>query len=163
MTFHAFNIGGSVYRSSGIDPISQGHIARRLMPLLGALAPSIQKHLSGQPVMAGPTSIAAIVEQAMPLVEYLAHIDDATHDFILARTLCGVERERPGHAGWERVWNDKRAALCVDGISGADVIEIVVRVLLAELAPFFLSIIERLPSGPAVQPVPASMTRHLNG
>lgn len=150
---HEFTVSGVTYRSAGIDPIAQGHVARRLMPLAGALAPALKKLLTGgTPLLPSEQGIAGMIDRAMPMIEFVGMLTTETHDFLLNSTLAKVERARPS-GGWERIYNEKRSGLLVEGISGADVIEIAFHVLAADMAPFFLSLIERMPKAAMQAPI----------
>ena len=143
---HEFTVSGVAYRSAGIDPIAQGHVARRLMPLAGALAPSLKKLLQGgQPLLPSEQGLAGMIDRAMPMIDFVGMLTTETHDFLLNATLPKVERARAA-GGWERIYSDKRGGLTVEGISGADVIEIMFQALASDMAPFFLSLIERMPA-----------------
>ena len=152
MTHHEFTVSGVLYRSGGIDPVAQGHVARRLMPLADALAPTLKKLLQGgKPLLPSEQGLAGMVDRALPIIEFLSATTTETHDYLLNATLAKVERLGPS-GRWERVWSDKRGLL-VEGISGADVIEIAFHVLAADMAPFFLSLIERMPKAAMQAPI----------
>lgn len=153
-----FSVSGSAYRSGGIDPVSTTHLARRLMPFIAALIPLLSQHVAGMPLVGGAQSLSATLDRAKPLTDFLSSMDGETHDFVLDRALAKVERER-ADGRWERIWDGKRQAIVVEGVTAADVVEIVVHVLTAELAPFFYSLIDRMPA-------PAAGTQakvHLHG
>lgn len=153
MAHHEFTVGGTLYRSAGIDPVAQGHVARRLMPLADALAPNLKKLLQGgQPLLPNEQGLAGMVDRALPFIEFLSVTTTETHDFLLNATLTKVERLGPS-GRWERIWSDKRGGLLVEGITGADVIEIAFHVLAADMAPFFLSLIERMPKAAMQAPI----------
>lgn len=156
---HEFTVSGVLYRSAGIEPVAQGHVARRLMPLADHLAPTLKKLLQGgQPLLPSEQGLAGMIDRAMPLVEFLSCMTTEAHDFVLNATLAKVERLGAG-GRWERIWNDKRGTLTVDGISGADIIEIAFHVLAADMAPFFLSLVERMPKAAMQAPI----VRHFHG
>lgn len=158
MTHHEFTVRGALYRSGGIDPVAQGHVARRLMPLADHLAPMLKKMLQGGQPLLPSEARAGMIDRAMPLIEWLSCVSTETHDFLLDATLAKVERLGPT-GRWERIWNDKRGSLTVDGITGADIIEISFIVLAAEMGAFFMSLIERMPKAAMQTP----LARHLNG
>lgn len=158
MAHHEFTVSGIAYRSGGIDPVSTTHLARRLMPFIAALIPLLSQHVAGLPLVGGAQSLSATLDRAKPLTDFLSTMDDETHDFVFDRALAKVERERPD-GRWERIWDVKRRMLVVEGVSAADLVEIVVNVLTADLAPFFYSLIDRMP-----KPVAGTGTKvHLHG
>jgi len=153
MTHHEFTVRGTLYRSGGIDPVAQGHVARRLMPLADGLAPVLKQLLQGgKPLLPSEQGLAGMIDRAMPLIEFLSVMTRETHDYLLNATLAKVERLGPT-GRWERIWNDKRGSLSVDGITGADLIEIAFTVLATDLAPFFVSLIERMPKAAMQAPI----------
>lgn len=158
---HEFMVGGRRYRADPMDAISQRHVARRVQPLLVAALPAIMAAL---PAKKNETSSSEEVEAAAPAGEVepgallnlnmaaampalktasamLADMSDEAYDYIQAKCLSRVRREKPGDAGWAAIWNTQAGRMLFDDIEGHDVETIVMTVLAAELGPFFRGLV----------------------
>lgn len=153
MTHHEFTVRGTLYRSGGIDPVAQCHVARQLLPLSAILAPMLKKLLEGgQPLLPSEQGLAGMIDRGLPLISFLGTMSTETFHQVLTAALSKVERLGPT-GRWERIWSDNNGRLRVDGITGADIIEIAFHVLAAEMAPFFVSLIERMPKAAMQAPI----------
>lgn len=142
-----FTIGEGEYRSRALDPIVQGHVARRLAPFVTGFAPMIRLALQGQqvfPEVSGVDRRLALFDAAVPLIEFFGQVSTETHDFLVRSCLGVVDRKRGPK--WEPVLS--RQSTTVESMTGADVMEIVSFVLAGEMGRFIGELMQRLPSGP---------------
>jgi hypothetical protein len=144
--YREFTIGGATYRTSGIDPLAQTHIARLLLPMISALVPMLKKHSTGVSVVQPRArDLGLMIEESQPLLAALAGVSGETHDYVIAKAMAKVERSGVG-GRWERVWDAKRGGLIVEGISGADLLVITATVVADDMAPFIATLADRIPA-----------------
>lgn len=164
---HEFTVGGRRYRAEPMDAISQRHVARRVQPLLVAALPAIMEVFAAErasrasadnaegavnsvePVKPASFNVRDFLEmdrsKFMPALmstsTMLADMSDEAYDYIQAKCLSRVHREKPGDTGWAAIWNTQAGRMLFDDIEGHEVETIVMTVLTTELGPFFFGLV----------------------
>lgn len=141
---HEFTVGGRRYRAEPMDAISQRHVARRVQPLLVAALPAIMAALPAGKIEPGAL-LNLDMKAALPALNtastMLAEMSDEAYDYIQAKCLSRVRREKPGDTGWAAIWNTQAGRMLFDDIEGHEVETIVMTVLTTELGPFFFGLV----------------------
>ncbi|MFG1429178.1 phage tail assembly chaperone [Roseixanthobacter glucoisosaccharinicivorans] len=135
-----FKVGAHNYRSSKLDAFKQLHVARRIAPVLGELAPAMKALMSA----AGKRSAdqADAISAVLPLTRAIAAMPEEDCNYVLAACLSVVERE-VGNVGWQRVWNQQAQALQYQDIEAPEMIMLAANVIGENLSNFMRA----LPSG----------------
>lgn len=128
-----FTIGAHTYRAGKLDAVSQLHIVRRLAPILTTLR-SVAAEGVGE----------AALQRA---VEALGEISDEAVEYIIAKCLAKVQRERAGGTGWTAIWNSSARRPQFDDLGGFEVLSITSKVVMNELGPFFSGLASSLEAG----------------
>lgn len=90
-----FEEAGKTYRATKLNAVAQFHIVRRLAPVLGELAPVLQK--------SGGDSDGL---DALPaLTSAIGKLTDADADYILLGLLSCLSRKQEGGVGWTPITN----------------------------------------------------------
>jgi len=127
---HEFEVNGITYRCKKLTAFQQFHIARRLTPLLLALAGAGEK----------VNNFAAA----------LAGMSDSDGEYVISVCLSAVERFNTEHKNWAAVWNaSANRAMFVDLNDLAALLPIVVKVIEDNLGNFWSALPTDL-STPAV-------------
>ncbi|OYW34860.1 MAG: hypothetical protein B7Z41_00825 [Rhizobiales bacterium 12-66-7] len=136
-----FKVGAHNYRSSKLDAFKQLHVARRIAPVLGELAPAMKALMgaaSGKKAGVPLDAISAV----LPLTKAIAAMPEEDCNYVLAACLSVVERE-VGNVGWQRVWNQQAQALQYQDIEAPEMIMLAANVIGENLSNFMRA----LPSG----------------
>lgn len=89
-----FDIQGHTYKVSKLDAMSQFHIVRRLLPVLGELVPAVK--------MEGETPELSM--DAIPAIgTAISKISDDDSNYVLYGLLAGVSLQEPNGLGWSKV------------------------------------------------------------
>lgn len=133
-----FEAGGHRYRIAGkLNAIQQLHIVRRLAPLIGAFQGVDLAALRPADQGAAPERAEQAMKQIMgPLAEGVAKLSDADTEYVLAACMGLVQRDLGGGSGWGPVWNAGARTMQYSDIGFAELIQIVGRVLMANLGDF---------------------------
>lgn len=137
-------IRGRVYRFGKMDPKTQFHVARRLGPIIGALAsqagegqfaPITTDEGGGNPLM---NSLSADPAKALAglsdVLEQLANLDDAPLDYIFEKTLAVTERKNGEN--WAKV-AASNGSLMFEDIDMRAMLELAWGAIQANLKDFF--------------------------
>ncbi|MGO4738648.1 phage tail assembly chaperone [Bosea sp. 2KB_26] len=73
----------------------------------------------------------------------LAQMPDETYDYVQAKCLSLVQRKRDGDMGWTPIWGTQAERVLDDSIDGSESAAIMIKVLVIELAPFFLGLVSK--------------------
>lgn len=141
---HEFTVGGRKYRAEPMDAISQQHLARRVQPLLVAALPAILAALPGGKMEPGALlnlDMKSILPAVSSAADLLAGMSDEAFDYIQAKCLSRVRREKVDGTGWAAIYNAQAGRMLFDDIEGHEVQVIVMTVLAAELGPFFRGLV----------------------
>lgn len=120
-----FDIGNHSYRSTKLDAFRQFHVARKLAPVLGTLAPA----LSGLAEKGGG------LEAILPMARAIADLPQADCDFILKSCLAVVGRQQGG-AGYSPVFNAAADRMMFEDIEMPEMVQIAVNVIQDNLSRF---------------------------
>jgi hypothetical protein len=137
-----FTVGGHEYRSDNLDAIGQFNVARRLTPVVFALAPLISLGATTEELAAVITSdIGANLELLRPTVEAVAKMSDADVDYIIANVASkvyrGIRNPVSGQIdSWIPIWNAHARAFQYQDIGLPELVQIVWRVLQENLSSF---------------------------
>lgn len=142
-----FIVGGVTYRAGKLDAVRQFHVVRRLTPILGCLQGADMKGLmDGDPeVLAGLLG---------PVSDAVAGMPDADVDYVLAACLGACQREEASGLGWSAVWNKAAGRPQYDDLTMPDMLQLVGRVVAANLAGFTSGTRPTSPAGPVAFPMP---------
>lgn len=133
-----FEAGGQRYRITGkLNAIQQLHIVRRLAPLVSAFAGVDLAALRPEEQALDPERGTAAMQQLLgPLAEGVAKLSDGDTEYVLAACMTLVQRDLGGGAGWGPVWNPQAKAMQYDDVGFVELMQIVGRVLLANMGDF---------------------------
>lgn len=148
-----FIIGAHTYRSDPMDAMAQQHVARRVTPLLVSLIPALVAAIPAGKMEPGALldlKPEAIMGSLTKPAELLAQMSDETYDYVQAKCLARVRRQKAGDTGWAPIWSAQAGRLMFDDIEGHEIQAIVLKVLTVELGPFFLGLVSNFSeAGPA--------------
>lgn len=119
-----FEVGGHKYRSMKLDAFRQFHIARKLAPVIGAIAPALQAAEKGD----GWSAL-------LPLAQVISTLPEEDCNFVLQACLAATQRQ-VGNVGWQPVWNVSAKALQFEDIGLVEMIHIAVQVIQENLGNF---------------------------
>ncbi|WP_374572789.1 phage tail assembly chaperone [Phenylobacterium sp.] len=120
----AIEIAGHTYKIGRLDARRQFHVARRLVPIMGALAGALQD------------ATANLLEALGPIGDAMAAMPDTDADYVVSACLSTVERQIPGGAGWGPV-QASNGGLMYDDIDLATMLRLVAAVIRENLGDFF--------------------------
>lgn len=141
---HEFVVGDRRFRAEPMDAMSQQHLARRVQPLLVAALPAIMAALPGGKMEPGALlnlDMKAILPAVSSAADLLAGMSDEAFEYIQAKCLARVSREKPDGTGWAPIWSKQAGRLMSEDIEGHEIQAIVMTVLAAELGPFFRGLV----------------------
>lgn len=119
-----FEVGGHKYQSTKLDTFKQFHVARKLAPVIGALAPTLKGVQEGDGWSA-----------MLPIAQAIRDLPEADCNYILHACLSVVKR-KVGEIGWQNVWNDSAKTLQYQDIQMVEMIQITVFVLQDNIGNF---------------------------
>jgi len=146
-----FELAGRKYRAEKLNALNQGHVSRRIAPLIPNLIPIFvqlsravaddndtspeaqeqKDKLDGERVMA----ILARPEVLQPFADALANLKDADFEFVLNTCLAVVKVNHEGN--WIGVWNASAKAAMLDDLNDITaLLPIVIRVIKDSLGNF---------------------------
>jgi len=135
-----FDLDGRHYRADKLNAINQGHVSRRIAPLIPNLIPiflQINKAVSKDGSDSGDQVLAVLArpEILQPLADALANLKDADFEFVLNTCLSVVKVQHDGN--WIAVWNASAKAAMIEDLNDiAALIPIVIRVIKDSLGNF---------------------------
>ena len=156
-----FEIGGTSYRAGRIDAIKQLHVVRRLSPLVGALqGPDLDAITMAPPPPGEDAANSPEVRQRddalagllSRLTGAVASLSDADTEYVLAVCLGVVERQEANGLGWSRVWNQAARRPQYDDINLVTMMQLVGRVLMANVGDFTSALPRSFQSASALAP-----------
>jgi hypothetical protein len=122
-----FEIGDERFRIAKLNAIQQGHLARRIAPLLPPLVPLFTGLAGKEPTNESLSSLA------QPLADALATLTDEAFEYVMNITLSTVKIERKGT--YTPFWRNK-VVLFEEFDELAKLLPIVVRVIVENLGNF---------------------------
>lgn len=146
-----FTLGEQKYRITPMDARTAQHVARRVQPILVALIPAITAALpKGGDVTPGALlnlDMNAILPGITAASDLLANMSDEAYDYIRSKCLARVQREKEGGTGWASIWSVQAERVMFEDIEGFEEQGIIVKVLIAEVGPFFVGLLSNLFGG----------------
>lgn len=145
-----FELAGRKYRITPMDARAAQHVARRVQPILIALIPAITAALPKGEMSPGALlnlDLQAILPGISAASDLLANMSDEAYDYIRAKCLARVQREKEGGTGWASIWSVQGERVLFEDIEGHEEQSIVVKVLIVELGPFFQGLLSSLFEG----------------
>lgn len=120
-----FELEGHTYRANKIDARSQFHIVRRLAPVIGELAPAMQKGKGG-------------LDALPPLANAIAKLSDNDADYCLFGLLKAISRKQPQGTGWAPVSTGE--LLMYDDITMPTMLQLAWKALSHNMQGFFAAL-----------------------
>jgi hypothetical protein len=88
-----FELEGQTYKAEKINAINQFHILRRLMPVLGNVAPFLNNEgLNG-------------FDALPPLADAIGKLSDSDSEYVIYGLLKSITRKEPSGMGWSQIHN----------------------------------------------------------
>lgn len=120
-----YELNGQTYRIGKLDARAQFHIVRRLAPVLGELAPSIQGGKNG-------------LEALPAIASAIAKLSDADADYCLFGLLRVVSRKQANGLGWSPVSTEN--LMMFDDIDMAAMLRLAWQTLSYNISGFFAAL-----------------------
>jgi hypothetical protein len=135
-------INGVTYRTGKLDAFKQLHVARRIAPLLGKVGPALAGFAAAQAPGEGgmppaPPSLDDLSRLLAPVADALAALPDADCNYVLQTCLSVCQRQLPGQAGWQVVWNAAAGQLQFQDLDLPTMMRLALRVIQDNLSGFF--------------------------
>lgn len=132
-----FKLNGVAYQAGKLDAIKQFHVVRRLAPVVAALAGEDLSALR-----------AGQMESVLPAIaEAVSAMPDANVDYVLNACLGVVSRDTGSGRGFAPIYG--RGGMMFDDIDMGVMMQLVWRVLEADLEGFFAALPRPSPDAPA--------------
>lgn len=126
-----FVVNGQNYRAGKLPAMTQLHIARRLAPVMAALAPSLADMKS-----AGDFSLSNMGAVLEPVAMAVGRLSDEDCEYVLGACLSVVSRKRDGDTGWAPIWNQDAKMLQFQELQLMDMLTIAGHVIVQNLGSF---------------------------
>lgn len=125
-----FTVNGASYSNKKLSARQQLHVARRLLTVLGPMAPALMRLRDGDK----DSSVEIILAS---LAKAIGQMSDEDMDFVIDACLMSCQRQEKG--GWQRVMIDGGQIMYPDIDAGA-MVQIAVNVIRDNLANFSLAL-----------------------
>lgn len=133
---HEFEIDGKTFRVVGLmEPKKAWNVARRLMPLGGALKELLPLALQFRGGEINSDNVAAALSLLEPITQYLSRMPDADSDFVIDACLDVVQFKTGQDRGWVRIATGGQ--LMFEWITMPMMIRMTVEVVRENLTTFF--------------------------
>lgn len=142
-----FAVSGRNYKSAKMDAMKQGHVARRVFPIVAAVPEVLSAirrssppdPIEGEDVVDGDAAFEAIertVSIIIPLMNALTKMSDEETEYVIGTCMAICSREEPNGA-WAPIWSLAAKRPMFDDINFVDMMAITANVIWAELEGFF--------------------------